>query len=56
MMDPKICILLALCTATLGLALRLAVPVASVDAPFREVVRFYDSLLSPEREPATRQQ
>lgn len=46
-MSIRTCIILALCTGTLGLALRMLVPVGPVDAQFVEVVRHYDSLRPP---------
>lgn len=38
---------LALAVGALGLGLRLAVPVAPVDASYRDVVRFYRALERP---------
>lgn len=41
-MRTRTCLLLALVTALLGLGLRFVVPVAPVDAAYREVVRAYE--------------
>ncbi|WP_204262835.1 hypothetical protein [Methylobacterium sp. BTF04] len=46
-MRTSTCLLLALVTALLGLGLRLAVPVAPVDASYRDVVRAYDPSQRP---------
>ncbi|WP_336485891.1 hypothetical protein [Methylobacterium nigriterrae] len=43
----RTCLALAAAIGALGLALRLAVPVAPVDESFRDVVRFYRSLEKP---------
>lgn len=41
------CLFLAVLIAALGLALRLAVPVAPVDGAFREVLRAYATQVPP---------
>lgn len=41
------CLLLAVVSGGLGLAFRLAVPVAPVDASFRDVMRLYQSQGGP---------
>ena len=46
-MRIRTCLLLALATGLLGLGLRMAIPVTPVDASFREVVRFYETLELP---------
>lgn len=46
-MRTQTSLLLALVTALLGLGLRLAIPVAPVDAGYREVVRAYDPAKRP---------
>ncbi|WP_281407616.1 hypothetical protein [Methylobacterium planeticum] len=43
----RTCLALALAIGALGVALRLTMPVAPVDEPFRDVVRFYRSLERP---------
>lgn len=48
-MRTRTCLLLALGFGALGLGLRLAIPVTPVDASFREVIRFYESLQLPPR-------
>ncbi|MGU3536342.1 hypothetical protein [Methylobacterium sp. A54F] len=47
----RTCLLLALATGLLGLGLRLAVPVAPVDEPMRDVIRFYQSLPAGQQHP-----
>lgn len=49
-MHTRTCLLLALVFGMLGLGLRLAIPVTPVDASFREVIRFFESLKLPPRE------
>lgn len=46
-MRIRTCLLLAFGTGLLGVGLRAAIPVTPVDAPFREVVRFYETLELP---------
>lgn len=48
----RICVVAALAAGLAGLALRTAIPVAPVDEPFREVIRFYRSVpLAPSGRP-----
>lgn len=46
-MRTRLALTLAVAIGTLGLGLRLAIPVAPVDDAYRDVVRFYRSLARP---------
>ena len=46
-MSIRTCLALAILVAGLGAGLRLVLPVSGVDAPFRDVVRFYGDAPHP---------